>query len=184
MGTVATRDRGFAREFAKCRLEPEDGNHYRGEPGRDRLLSIIGTGFRAEDLSEHAGDATGISQTDAGSRSARYLHGARRVSGRTTRRERSRDHSGETVATLLARRSARYCPLFGIAAHGFWTAREDVEPRLFVLASYAAGEDPGEVARRYMQSTEFADDIRNSDVSDIVGVESTILIPSTSSPLR
>ena len=70
------------------------------------------------------------------------------------------------------------------ACDGFWTAKEDVEPRLFVLASYAAGEDPGEVARRYMQSTEFADDIRNFNVSDIVGVESTILIPSTSSPLK
>ena len=74
-------------------------------------------------------------------------------------------------------------PLFGIEAHGFWTAMEDVEPRLFVLASYAAGEEPGEVARRYMQSTEFADDIKDFNVSDIVGVESTILIPSTNSPL-
>ncbi|MDQ2840648.1 MAG: NIPSNAP family protein [Acidobacteriota bacterium] len=64
-------------------------------------------------------------------------------------------------------------PLFG-----FWTAKENVEPRLFVLASYAAGEDPGEVARRYMQSTEFADDIRNFNVP------TTILIPSTSSPLK
>src|ERR1700731_1920033 len=73
---------------------------------------------------------------------------------------------------------------FGIEAHGFWTAKEDVEPRLFVLASYTAGEDPGEVARWCMQSTEFADDIRNFNVSDIVGVESTILIPSTSSPLK
>jgi hypothetical protein len=27
-------------------------------------------------------------------------------------------------------------PLFGIEAHGFWTAKEEVEPRLFVLASY------------------------------------------------
>jgi hypothetical protein len=35
-----------------------------------------------------------------------------------------------------------------------------------------------------MQSAEFADDIRNFTVSDIVGVESTILIPSTSSPLK
>ena len=53
-------------------------------------------------------------------------------------------------------------PLFGIEAHGFWIAKEDVEPRLFVPASYAAGEEPGEVGRRYMQSTEFAEDIRNS----------------------
>jgi hypothetical protein len=74
-------------------------------------------------------------------------------------------------------------PLFGIEAHGFWIGKEDVEPRFFVLASYAAGEDPDEVVRRYMQSTEFAEDIRNFDVSDIVGVESTILIPSPSSPL-
>jgi hypothetical protein len=74
-------------------------------------------------------------------------------------------------------------PKFGIEAHGFWTAAADVEPRLFVLASYVPGEEPGEVARRYMQSTEFADDIRNFDVSGIVGVESTILIPSRSSPL-
>ena len=75
-------------------------------------------------------------------------------------------------------------PLFGIEGHGFWIAKEDAEPRLFVLASYAAGEEPGEVARRYMQSKEFAEDIRDFDVSDIVGVESTILIPSTSSPLK
>ena len=75
-------------------------------------------------------------------------------------------------------------PLFGIQAHGFWTAKEDVEPRLFVLASYAAGEDPGDVARRYMQSPEFANDIGDFNVSDIDRVESTILIPSTSSPLK
>jgi hypothetical protein len=75
-------------------------------------------------------------------------------------------------------------PLFGIEAHGFWTAKDEVEPRLFVLASYAACEEPSEVARLYMQSTEFADDTRSFYVSDIVGVESTILIPSTSSPLK
>lgn len=73
-------------------------------------------------------------------------------------------------------------PLFGIEAHGFWTAMADVQPRLFVLASYAAGEEPGEVVRHYMQSKDFAEDIRNFDVSEIVGVESTILTPSTGSP--
>ena len=69
-------------------------------------------------------------------------------------------------------------------AHGFWTAREDVEPCFFVLASYAAGEEPEEVVRRYMQSAEFAEDIRNFDASDIIRVESTILIPSPCSPLK
>src|SRR6202023_644409 len=81
-------------------------------------------------------------------------------------------------------RHLRSFPLFGIEAHGFWTAKEDVEPRLFVLSSYAAGEEPGEASRRYMQSTEFAEDIRDFNISDIVGVDSTILIPSTSSPLK
>ena len=75
-------------------------------------------------------------------------------------------------------------PRFGIEAHGFWTAREDTKPRLFVLASFAAGEEPGEVVRRYMHSAEFAEDIRDFDVSDIIGVESTILAPTASSPLR
>lgn len=75
-------------------------------------------------------------------------------------------------------------PLFGIVAHGFWTAKEDTQPRLFVLVSYAADEEPDEISRRYMQSTEFAEDVRGFDVSNIVGVESTILIPSTSSPLN
>ena len=75
-------------------------------------------------------------------------------------------------------------PLFGIEGHGFWTAKDDAEPRLFVLASYPAGEEPGEVARRYMQSKEFAEDIRDFDVSEIVGVESTTLLPSTISPLK
>ena len=31
-------------------------------------------------------------------------------------------------------------PLFGIEAHGFWTAMADVQPRLFVLVSSAAGD--------------------------------------------
>jgi hypothetical protein len=41
-------------------------------------------------------------------------------------------------------------PLFGIEAHGFWTAKEDVEPRIFVLDSYAAGERRS-TGRRYSQ---------------------------------
>ena len=59
-----------------------------------------------------------------------------------------------------------------------------MSPRLFVLVSYAEDADPGEVTQRYMQSSEFADDIRNFDVADIVGVETTALIPSASSPLN
>lgn len=74
-------------------------------------------------------------------------------------------------------------PLYGVQAHGFWTATADVQPRLYVLVSYDAGEEPCEVGRRSMQSPEFADDTRDFNVADIVGVDSTILIPSTNSPL-
>jgi len=74
-------------------------------------------------------------------------------------------------------------PLFGVQAHGFWTATPDVQPRLYVLVSYDAGEEPCEVGRLSMQSPEFADDTRDFNVADIVGVDSTIFIPSTDSPL-
>jgi hypothetical protein len=98
----------------------------------------------------------------------------------TLRTKEARDHYMNEIYP----RHLNSFPLFGIEAHGFWTAQEDVEPRLFVLVSYAAGDEPGEVVRRYMQSTEFAEDIKGFDVSDIVGVESTILMPSTRSPLK
>ena len=75
-------------------------------------------------------------------------------------------------------------PLFDIEVHGFWTDKENAELRLFVLASYAAGAEPGKVVQRYMQSKEFGEDIRDFTVSDIIGVESTFLTPSTGSPLK
>ena len=58
------------------------------------------------------------------------------------------------------------------------------EPRFYVLASYAAGDEPDEVVQRYMQSAEFEEDIRNFAVSDIPRVESTILVPTAYSPLK
>jgi hypothetical protein len=74
--------------------------------------------------------------------------------------------------------------LFGVEAHGLWTKRDDVADRIFVLVSYAEGDDPGEVAQRYIQSPEAVNDARGFDVADILGVESTILVPSASSPLK
>ena len=75
-------------------------------------------------------------------------------------------------------------PMFGVEPHGFWTAKDDDSPRLHVLVSYAPGDDPAEVSRRFMESSDFAEDTRDFDVSTIVNVESTILSPSTGSPLR
>jgi hypothetical protein len=74
--------------------------------------------------------------------------------------------------------------LFGIQARGLRTQKEDVEHRIFVLVSYAEGDDPGEVAQRYIQSPEAANDARGFDVADILGVKSTVLVPSASSPLK
>ena len=75
-------------------------------------------------------------------------------------------------------------PLFGIEPHGIWTVKDSVEPKAFVLISYPEGEDPGEVVRRYMGSPEFAEETKNWDRSNIVAVQSIILTPSTSSPLK
>ena len=75
-------------------------------------------------------------------------------------------------------------PLFGVEPHGFWTAKDDQAPKLHVLVSYAPGDDPTEVSKRYMESPGFHDDTKDFDMSNIVGVESTILVPSTGSPLR
>ena len=75
-------------------------------------------------------------------------------------------------------------PLFGIEPHGFWTVKDSADPQAFVLVSYPAGEDPGEVVRRYMESSEFAEETKGRDRSNIVAVRSTILTPSTSSPLK
>lgn len=74
--------------------------------------------------------------------------------------------------------------LFGVEAHGLWTQKDDGAHRIFVLVSYAEGDDPAEVAQRYIQSPEAAEDARGFDVADILSVDSTILIPSESSPLQ
>lgn len=75
-------------------------------------------------------------------------------------------------------------PLFGIEPHGIWTVKDSAEPQAFVLVSYKEGEDPEEVVRRYMESPEFAEETKNWDRSNIVAVQSTILVPSASSPLK
>lgn len=73
--------------------------------------------------------------------------------------------------------------LFGVEAHGLWTQKDDVAHRIFVLVSYAEGDDPREVAQRYIRSPQAAADAEGFDVADILSVESTILVPSARSPL-
>jgi hypothetical protein len=75
-------------------------------------------------------------------------------------------------------------PLFGIEPHGIWTVQDSAESQAFVLVSYREGEDPVDVVRRYMGSPEFAEETKDWDRSNVVAVQSTILTPSTSSPLK
>ena len=75
-------------------------------------------------------------------------------------------------------------PLFGIKAHGFWTPPREVGHQLYVLASYPHNQDPSEVVLKYMNSKEFADDIRDFDLKTIASVETTLLRPTDSSPLK
>lgn len=75
-------------------------------------------------------------------------------------------------------------PLLGIEPHGIWTVKYNVKPEAFVLVSYPEGEAPGEVVQRYMASPEFAEETKNWDRSDIVAVQSIILTPSATSPLK
>ena len=96
---------------------------------------------------------------------------------------RTKDALDFYAETVFARHLHNFS-LFGVEAHGVWIAKDDIAPRAFLLVSYSEGDDPGKVAQRYIQSPEAADDIRDFDVADIVSVESTVLVPSTSSPLK
>lgn len=71
--------------------------------------------------------------------------------------------------------------LFGVQSHGVWTAKSDTSHRAFVILSYTEGDDPGEVAQRYIQSPEAANDARGFNVADILEVKSTILVDATAS---
>ena len=73
--------------------------------------------------------------------------------------------------------------LFGVELHGFWTKRDDEAPRLYMLVSYAEGDDPDEVTERYLKSAELAEDVEGFGPSDITGVETTVLVPAARSPL-
>jgi hypothetical protein len=75
-------------------------------------------------------------------------------------------------------------PFFGIEPHGVWIVQDSAETQAFVMVSYREGEDPVDVVRRYMGSPEFAEETKDWDRTNILAVQSTILKPSTRSPLK
>jgi hypothetical protein len=73
---------------------------------------------------------------------------------------------------------------FGVTTHGVWTERDGERNRLIALVSYPPDADPDETTRRVMASTEFATDMAGFDVADIVDVQTTLLAPTTFSPIH
>lgn len=82
---------------------------------------------------------------------------------------------------------ARHVPsmaAFGVTVHGVWTHRGDDGHRLLALISYPDGVDPAALARDFMASPEFSADMEGFDPDDIVAVDSMLLEPTPSSPVR
>ena len=73
---------------------------------------------------------------------------------------------------------------YGITTHGIWTAHDGGLHRLFALVSYEAGADAAQVTAAYMSSNEFASDMAGFDMQDFVSVETVLLDPTATSPLR
>ncbi|NUJ81845.1 NIPSNAP family protein [Methylocystis sp. FS] len=71
---------------------------------------------------------------------------------------------------------------FGITTHHVWKEVGGDRPRLLALVEYADGQNPAEVAARYMGSSEFQADMEGFAAADIVHVSSTFLEPAQSDP--
>ncbi|OBI53299.1 NIPSNAP family protein [Mycobacterium sp. E796] len=80
---------------------------------------------------------------------------------------------------------ARHLPTFeafGVTTHGVWT--EQGANRLVALIGYPPDADPDHLTRRIMTSPEFAADMAGFDVEDIVDVQTTLLDPTSFSPIH
>ena len=87
-------------------------------------------------------------------------------------------------ATIHWSRHVSTFTAFGVTTLGVWTERRDGVHRLVALVDYMPGADPDDVTRRIMASPEFAADMADFDVDDIVDVESLLLDPASYSPLQ
>ena len=72
--------------------------------------------------------------------------------------------------------------LFGVETHAFFSAPS--APRdVVAIISFAEDADPEAVTQDYMQSDSFKEDMTGFDVSQIVSVDTLLLVPGTGSPL-
>jgi hypothetical protein len=73
---------------------------------------------------------------------------------------------------------------FGVHTHGVWTERSGHANRLVALIRYPPGADPDHLTRQIMASPEFAADMADFDVDEIVDVQSALLDPTSFSPIH
>ncbi|BBZ43828.1 NIPSNAP family protein [Mycobacterium parmense] len=73
--------------------------------------------------------------------------------------------------------------MFGIATHGVWTEHDGAD-RLVALIGYPTGTDPEHLTRVVMASPQFAADMAGFDAEDLLDVQTTLLDPTSFSPLR
>jgi hypothetical protein len=90
----------------------------------------------------------------------------------------------QQYATVHWARHLETFTTFGITTVGVWTARSGSAHRLFALIGYPPDADPETLTRHIMTSPRFADDMAGFDVDDIVDVHTTLLDPTSFSPIR
>ena len=90
----------------------------------------------------------------------------------------------EQYATVHWARHLQTFTAFGVTTVGVWTARTDSAYRLVALIDYPPDADPEELTQHIMTSPEFAADMAGFDVNDIVDVQTTLLDPTSFSPIH
>jgi hypothetical protein len=73
---------------------------------------------------------------------------------------------------------------FGVHTHGVWTGRSGDANRLVALIRYPPAADPDHLTRQIMASPEFAADMADFDVDEIIDVQSALLDPTSFSPIH
>ena len=72
--------------------------------------------------------------------------------------------------------------LFGVETHAFFSAPAAPQDVVAII-SFAENADPEAVTQEYMKSDAFKEDMSGFDMSQIVGVDTLLLVPGTGSPL-
>jgi hypothetical protein len=72
----------------------------------------------------------------------------------------------------------------GITTHGVWTEHGDDPHRLIALIEYPPGGDPEHLTQTVMTSAQFAADMAGFTAEDLLDVQTTLLDPTSFSPIN